>query len=115
MLYLMKVPGNIIVDTQLGDILIDIPDLNSAPGIFDRLWKNLGDTSAWGDMLGELNPFWEKPVLVKENLQISLNVPVQNLGNIHIKPTGKIYIYDGDEMLKKVGKESILNENGVYV
>lgn len=113
MLYLMKVPGNIVVDTELGDILIDIP-MNSAPDIWDRLRKNFSDSSAWGDMIGELNPFWERPTLSKTNLQISLSIPVENAGNIHIKPTGKIYLYDGDTMLKKIGKESIVDENGVF-
>jgi hypothetical protein len=114
MLYLLNVPGNIIVDTELGDILIDIPNLNSAPDIWDRLKNNIGDTTAWNDIWGELNPFWEKPVLSKTDLQISLNIPVQNSGNIHIKPTGKIFIYDGEVMLTRIGKESIVDENGVY-
>lgn len=114
MLYLMKVPGDIVVKTDLGDILIDIPSFNSAPDIWDRLKKNFGDTTAWKDVVAELNPIWERPTLSKTNLQVSLNIPVQNEGNIHIKPTGKIYIYDGDIVLKKVGKESIVDENGVF-
>lgn len=114
MLYLINVPWNIIVDTELGDILIDIP-MNSAPDIWDRLKRNPGDRSAWKDILGELNPFWESPTLDKTNLQVSLNIPVQNLGNIHVKPTGKIYLYDGEIMLKKIGKESIIDPNWVYI
>lgn len=115
MLYLIDVPGNIIVETTLGKILVDIPTFNSAPDIWNRLVKNISDASAWNDLSQELNPFWEKPVLGKTDLQVTLNIPVQNSGNIHIKPTGKIYIYDGEEMLKKIGKESIVNENGVYI
>jgi len=63
----------------------------------------------------EVNPFWEKPTLNGEDFQVNLKIPVENNGNTHIKPTGKIYLYDGDEQLKKIGKESILNENGAFM
>lgn len=114
MLYLMKVPGDIVVKTDLGDILIDIPELNSAPDVWERLKRNFGDRSAWMDAVRDLNPHWERPILSKTDLQVSLNIPVQNEGNIHIKPTGKVYIYDQEVMLKKIGKESIVDENGVF-
>lgn len=114
MLYLIKVPGDIVVKTDLGDILIDIPEFNSAPNIWDRLKRNFKDMNAWTDVVRELNPHWERPTLSKTNFQVTLNIPVQNDGNIHIKPTGKIYIYDQEVMLKNIGKESIVDENGVF-
>jgi hypothetical protein len=40
---------------------------------------------------------------------------VKNDGNIHIKPTGKIFLYDGDNLLSRIGKQTIMDENGVYI
>jgi hypothetical protein len=47
---------------------------------------------------------------------VTLQIPVKNDGNIHIRPTGKIYLYDETgTKLEKIGKESIIDENGVYL
>ncbi len=70
----------------------------------------------WGDLESELNPFWERPFLTDVPFAVTLQVPVKNDGNIHIRPTGKIYLYDEQGVqLEKVGKESIVDENGVYI
>jgi hypothetical protein len=66
-------------------------------------------------MAQEINPFWEKPTLNSADFQVDLKIPVQNNGNTHIKPTGKIFLYDGDEQLVKIWKEAILNENGAFM
>jgi len=95
--------------------LIDVPTFNSAPDIWNRLQNNFTDSSAWNDLTKELNPFWEKPKLSKTDFQVTLNIPVQNSGNIHVLPTGKVYIFDGDQALQKIGEESITNANGVYI
>ncbi len=66
----------------------------------------------WKDIESELNPFWEKPLLTEVPFAVTLQVPVKNDGNIHIRPTGKIYLYDEyGVQLEKVGKESIVDEN----
>jgi hypothetical protein len=70
----------------------------------------------WEEILTEVNPLWDKPMLEGGDFSLTLKVPVRNDGNIHIRPTGKVYIFDeNDVQLEKVGKESIVDENGVYV
>jgi hypothetical protein len=65
---------------------------------------------------GELNPLWEKPKLDEKDFNLTMKIPVKNDGNTHIKPTGKIYLYDENgEQLTKIGKISVVNENGVYM
>lgn len=130
MLYMMRIPGNIIVDPSLGSILVDGPGggmsgngtvftyftFNSAPELIDKLKKNWNNAPMWEEILTEVNPLWDKPMLENENFNLTLKVPVRNDGNIHIRPTGKVYIFDeNDVQLEKVGKESIVDENGVYV
>ena len=47
---------------------------------------------------------------------VSLELPVENKGTIHIVPTGKIMLYDTDgSQLTRIGKEFIKNENGAIV
>ncbi len=46
---------------------------------------------------------------------ITLKVPLQNDGNTHVRPTGKIYLYDGENRRDHIGKQSIVNEDGVYL
>lgn len=91
--------------------------LTSAPdGFWDMVRRNWQGAPMWGDIETELNPFWEKPLLTEVPFAVTLQVPVKNDGNIHIRPTGKVYLYDDNgEQLQKVGKESIVDENGVYV
>ncbi|MFZ2256220.1 MAG: hypothetical protein WAW59_00315 [Patescibacteria group bacterium] len=70
----------------------------------------------WEEILTEANPLWDKPMLEKDNFSLTMKVPVRNDGNIHIRPTGKVYLFDENGVqLEKVGKESIVDENGVYM
>ena len=70
----------------------------------------------WEEIIQEMNPLWDKPMLEKDNFAVTLKVPVKNDGNIHVKPTGKVYLYEDDgKQLEKIGKESIVDENGVYL
>jgi len=126
-LYMMQIPGEIVVDTSVGAVLVDGPGggvnqlperwtFDSAPELIGWLLRKWTATPMWGDIITELNPIWEKPSLVDIPFNVSLQVPIKNNGNIHIKPTGKIYLYDENgNQLKKVGKESIVDENGVYI
>ncbi len=121
MLYMMKVPWHITMDTSLGDILIDEPqvdaDLNSAPSIIDEILQKLWKWAPmWADIQKEINPLWDKPMLEKEDFNLVLKIPVKNDGNIHVRPTGKVYLYDENgTQLEKVWKQSIVDENWVYV
>ena len=66
--------------------------------------------------LNELNPLWEKPTLAgEEDFVLTLKIPIENTGNTHVRPTGKIYLTDGDNRLERIGKQAIVNENGVYL
>lgn len=128
-LYMMKIPGEIRVDTELGDILVDGPGgwigngttwwdngFNSAPNFLDTLIKKWQWKPMWEEIIQEMNPLWDKPMLEKDNFAVTLKVPVKNDGNIHVKPTGKVYLYEDDgKQLEKIGKESIVDENGVYL
>lgn len=57
----------------------------------------------------ELNPFWEKPTLIKStDFHVKFEIPVTNSGNIDVRPIGRIELYDEDgTLLRKIGKESI--------
>ncbi len=48
----------------------------------------------WGEVIDTMNPIWDKPFLENDNFSVNLKIPVKNDGNIHIKPTGKVYIFD---------------------
>ena len=51
-------------------------------------------------------------VLQYDRLIHSEDSQVRQMASIHIRPTGKIYLYDEDGVqLEKVGKESIVDEN----
>lgn len=134
MLYLMNIPGNIIVNPDVGDILVDGPGgignnpltpmehgwiidsplLQSAPDFVKNLAKDW--IPLWGTIADDLNPFWSKPTLSDEPFSVTLKIPVRNDGNIHIRPTGKVYLYDENGVqLKQIGKESVVNENGVFI
>ncbi len=130
MLYMMKISGDIVVDPSVGDILIDSPGggssaqgsifsyftFNSAPELIDKIKKNWNSSPMWEEILTEVNPLWDRPMLENESFNLTLKVPVRNDGNIHIQPTGRIYIFDeNNNQLEKIGKESIIDENGVYV
>lgn len=127
MLYMLRIPGTIIVDPSIGSILVDWPggwmnwegavftslNFNSAPELIEAIKKKWNTRQ---EILDEVNPIWEKPVLKDSNFAINLKVPVRNDWNIHILPTGKIYLFDeNDIQLEKIGKESIVDENWVYV
>ncbi len=60
------------------------------------------DPEKTADLINEISPVWEKPVIRDDNFLVSLKVPVENTGNTHIKPTGKIYLYDGETRLEKI-------------
>jgi hypothetical protein len=101
MLYLLQIPGNIIVDPSLGSILVDGPGggvsgdgsifrqvtFNSAPELINKIRKNWNSAPMWEEILTEINPLWDKPMLENERFNLTLKVPVRNDGNIHIKPT----------------------------
>lgn len=72
----------------------------SAPQEFiDKSMKGLmmifTDPEETEKLLTEINPLWDVPVLTKdEDFLVTLRIPVDNAGNTHITPTGKIYLYD---------------------
>ncbi|MDD3302683.1 MAG: hypothetical protein PHN31_03930 [Candidatus Gracilibacteria bacterium] len=50
------------------------------------------------------------------DFSVDFSIDFSNKGNVHIKPTGKIEIVDENgNVLKKIGKESIKNENGAII
>ena len=84
------------------------------------------------EILEFLDPRWTTPTIesretaisgildhnqsTKERFKYNISIPVDNRGTIHIKPTGKITIYDMDgTQLTRIGKEIIRNTNGVYM
>lgn len=126
MLYMMSISGNIIVDPSIGDILVDGPggmarednswNFDSAAELIDTIKKNWNSAPMWKEVLTDINPLWDKPMLENDAFSLSLKIPMKNDGNIHIKPTGKVYIFDeNNTQLENVGKESIVDENGVYL
>lgn len=57
----------------------------------------------WQEIAKEVNPLWDKPMLENQDFNLTIKVPVKNDGNIHIRPTGKIYIFDEDnQQLEKI-------------
>jgi hypothetical protein len=85
-------------------------------GNMKRFMMNFSDTNKRKKLLTEMNPFWSAPTLSGSNFSLKLKVPVRNDGNTHIKPRGKIFLYDTDGIqLARIGKESIQDENGVYL
>ncbi len=51
-----------------------------------------------------------------EDFNITFSLPVKNDGNVHVQPTWKIVITDGDgKTLTSIGKEVIVNEYGSIV
>ena len=134
MLFMINLSGKIVVDTTIWDIQVNqnwrgtpiMPLLAPTVNFIDnpveyikekgqKLMMIFTDPEEVQKIAEEINPFWEKPTLNGEDFQVNLKIPVENNGNTHIKPTGKIYLYDGDEQLTKIGKEAILNENGAFV
>ncbi len=135
MLYLMTVPWQIVVETNFWDILVDAgpggwsssigPDslmtLFSAPQEFiDKSIKWLmmifTDPEETEKLLAEINPIWTNPTLTTdEEFLVTLRIPIDNAGNTHITPTGKIYLYDGDTQLNRIGRQSIVDDNWVYL
>lgn len=92
------------------------------------------DPIGYQSIIDTLNPFWTIPKLESapptitnnptpqvgntppKDPIISLGLPVENKGTIHIIPEGKITLYtdDGTQLLR-IGKELIKNENGAIV
>ncbi len=63
-------------------------------------------------LLAEINPIWTNPTLTTdEEFLVTLRIPIDNAGNTHITPTGKIYLYDGDTQLNRIGRQSIVDDN----
>lgn len=125
MLYMMNIPGNIVVNSEVGDILVD-GTINtkiespivftSAPENIKTLIRNWNNAPMWWSIWKELNPIWEKPTLPNAPFSLTLQVPVKNYWNIHIRPKGKVFLYnEAGEQLKNIWKESIIDENGVYI
>ena len=51
-----------------------------------------------------------------EKLPITIHTTIENTGNVHIKPKGKIEIIDEEwNVLKNIGKESLLSPNGAFI
>jgi hypothetical protein len=93
------------------------------------------DPEKYQPIIDAINPFWSIPELesapspsnnttdnlsVPDNLTskpiISLGLPVDNQGTIHIVPEGKITLYTDDGIqLLRIGKELIKNENGIII
>jgi hypothetical protein len=134
MLYLMTVPGNIVVDTNFWDILVDAGPggwmstvgPNSIMTLFSAPQQFIDETIKWlmmifsdpvetENILNEINPIWEKPSIKEDEFLVTLKIPVENAGNTHVTPTGKIYLYDWDTRLERIWRQSIVDENGVYL
>jgi len=137
MLYLINISWEIVVDTNIWQIsftqngggsawLSSAPVSSNTPQFLDspveyikekakKFVMIFEDTEELKKVADEVNPFWEKPTLDTTDFQVTLKVPVENKWNTHVRPTWKIYLYDGDEQLKKIGKEAIVNEQGVFV
>jgi hypothetical protein len=92
------------------------------------------DPEQFQPIVDAINPFWTIPTLesapnidvnspktsVTTNITpdpiISLGLPVDNRGTIHIIPEGKITLHTADgAQLTRIGKELIKNENGAIV
>jgi len=50
-----------------------------------------------------------------ENFPVSFAIRFENTGNTHVKPTGKIELYNFGQKLSSVGVETILNPQGVVI
>jgi hypothetical protein len=88
------------------------------------------DPVVYQPIIDTVNPFWDIPRLESAPTDntgtnpsntptdpiVSLGLPVDNNGTIHIIPSGKITLYTADGMqLTRIGKELIKNENGAIV
>lgn len=106
-LLLVTVPGKIVYNTVFGDISIDVP-LASAPSAPSTEWEK------WMQLL---DPRIQPPQLeATGDFVTTFQIPVTNEGNTHILPTGYVELYDEDgTMLTRIGKESIRNEEGVFL
>lgn len=66
-------------------------------------------------------PFWEKiksfdPLLFENDFKVQIDIPLKNIGNTHLKPTGKIVLKDEDgKVIQAIGKETISNEDGATI
>ena len=50
-----------------------------------------------------INPFWSEPKLAQKKFDFEMKIPIKNDGNTHIRPTGKIELYEQDgQKLEKV-------------
>lgn len=103
-LFLVNVPGKIIYDTLFWDIGIE---LSAAP--------DSGPTDWVSKLKQELDPRLTPPVLVQSDFGLNFSIPVTNKWNTHILPVGRVELYDNDVLLKRIGKESIRNEDGVLL
>ena len=92
------------------------------------------DPEQYQPLIDAVNPFWDLPKLesapssqdnnttepsntsITPEPLISLGLPVDNQGTIHIIPAGKITLHtaDGNQLLR-IGKELIKNENGAII
>lgn len=83
----------------------------SAPNLSNIKWDQIGTT-----IQEELNPFWDKPDLPKDAFLFTFDIPLTNSGNTHIKPTGRIELFDDNgNPLKSIGKETVKNKDGVFL
>ena len=73
------------------------------------------DTIPWYQSLfGTLqNDSTQKPL---NDFGVNFQIPIKNTGNVHIRPKGKITLLDEAGVpLKAIGRESIVDENGVVI
>jgi hypothetical protein len=99
-----------------------------------KLMMVFTDPIIYQPILDTINPFWNTPSLESAPIRaidsstedienknisepiVSLWLPVDNRGTIHIIPEGKITLYTADgTQLMRVGKEVIKNENGAII
>lgn len=118
-IFQVNVPGKLIYDIDLGEIEIDTPFF-SAPDPFQDFMKSPGKKETWSGALNyvktELNPFWNKPELVNSSdFNVKFSIPISNSGNVDIRPIGRIELYDEGRLLKKIGKESIRSQEGLFL
>ncbi len=75
------------------------------------------DPEVQEEIIDFFDPLWSAPELdPNQKFETSIGLPVKNKGTIHIVPEGKITLHEADgTQLKNIGKEFILNPNGVII
>jgi zinc-ribbon domain len=100
--------GFILGETFDGCVLWDFSKSNFDGKCFDAPFSKepTATTSPWVTLADKYT----------KDLDISFQIPFENIGNTHIKPLGKIILKDEDGLeLKSIGREAVINELGAIV